>query len=392
MESIARPAIVEDKARITQPKDRTLRSRISVFVVVVQSVLLLAHWFLYDTWISFHAVPDPPGITGLQIGLAALSVSFIAASLLAFRSANLFARIFYRIAAVWLGTVNFLFMAACVCWIVYFAALLAGFHIDRSAWAGAMLGLAVLASLYGVLNAHWVRIKRIEVKLPNLPPAWRGRVAALVSDVHLGHVNGLGFMRRIIARLDRLKPDILFITGDLYDGTKVDPASLAEPWKDCAAPWGAYFITGNHEEFRDRALYLDAVRDAGVRVLQNERVVVDGLQVVGVHFRESANPTQFRSILRNAGIEKESASILLSHSPHALPVAEEAGLSLQLSGHTHGGQFFPFTWFTQRIFGAYTYGLKRFGQMLVYTTTGAGTWGPPIRVGTHPEIVLIEFA
>jgi hypothetical protein len=392
MESIARPAIAEDKARITRPEDRTLRSRISVFIVVVQSVLLLAHWFLYDTWISFRAVSDPPGITGLQIGLAALSVSFIGASLLAFRSSNLFARVFYRVAAVWLGMVNFLFMAACLCWIVYLASLLAGFHIDRSAWAGAMLGLAVLASLYGILNARWVRIKRITVKLPNLPQSWRGRVAALVSDVHLGHVNGLGFMRRIVARLARLKPDIVFITGDLYDGTRVDPASLAEPWKDYSAPWGAYFITGNHEEFRDRALYLDAVRDAGVRVLENEKVMVDGLQVVGVHFRESANPTQFRSILRNAGIEKDSASILLSHSPHALPVAEEAGLSLQVSGHTHGGQIFPFTWFTHRIFGAYTYGLKRFGEMLVYTTTGAGTWGPPMRVGTNPEIVLIEFA
>jgi hypothetical protein len=392
MESVARPAIAEDKARVSEPKERTLRSRISVFIVIVQSVMLLTHWFLYDTWISFRAAPDPPRITGLQIGLAALSVSFIAASLLAFRSSNLLARIFYRMAAAWLGTVNFLFMAACLCWFVYLASLLGRFQLDRSAWAGAMLGIAVLASLYGILNARWVRIKRITVNLPNLPSSWRGRVAALVSDVHLGHVNGLGFMRRIIARLKRLKPDIVFITGDLYDGTKVDAAGLAGPWRDCLAPWGTYFITGNHEEFRDRSLYLDAVRDAGVRVLQNEKVMVDGLQVVGVHFRESSNATQFRSILRNAGIQKESASILLSHSPHALPVAEEAGLSLQLSGHTHGGQIFPFTWFTHRIFGAYTYGLKRFGKMLVYTTTGVGTWGPPMRVGTQPEIVLIEFA
>ena len=115
MESCARPAIAEGKAKVSQPKDHTLRSSFSVFIVIVQSVLLLIHWFLYDTWISFRPQPDPPGITGWQIGLAALSVSFIAASLLAFRSSNLFARIFYRIAAVWLGTVNFLFMAACLC-------------------------------------------------------------------------------------------------------------------------------------------------------------------------------------------------------------------------------------------------------------------------------------
>jgi hypothetical protein len=83
---------------------------------------------------------------------------------------------------------------------------------------------------------------------------------------------------------------------------------------------------------------------------------------------------------------------LLSHSPRALPIAEDAGISLQLSGHTHGGQIFPFTWFTERIFGEYTYGLKRFGELMVYTSSGAGTWGPPMRVGTQPEIVLIQFA
>ena len=369
-----------------------MRSRISVFILIVQSTLLLTHWFLYDTWTTFRAVPDPPGITAWQIAVAALSCSFIAASLVAFRFSNLFARVFYRLAAVWLGMVNFLFVAACLCWAVYLASALGHFHMDRSTWAGALFGLALLTGVYGVLNAHWVRIKRITVSLPNLPASWRGRIAALVSDVHLGHVNGTGFMRRIVARLNQLTPDIVFITGDLYDGTKVDAAALAGPWADCAPPWGAYFITGNHEEFRDRSPYLDAVRKAGVQVLQNEKVVVDGLQVVGVQFRESTNAAQFRSILKNSSIDSERASILLSHSPHALHVAEEAGLSMQLSGHTHGGQIFPFTWFTRRIFGAYTYGLKRFGKMLVYTTTGVGTWGPPMRVGTHPEIVLIEFA
>jgi predicted MPP superfamily phosphohydrolase len=269
---------------------------------------------------------------------------------------------------------------------------LVGLHLERSALAGLLFGLAILASLYGLANARLTRITRITVKLPHLPGSWRGRVAALVSDVHLGHVNGLGFMRRIVARLTRLKPDVVFITGDLYDGTKVDAAALASPWKDISPAWGTYFITGNHEEFSDPSGYLEAVQRAGVRALQNEKVVVDGLQVVGVHFHESTNADRFRSILKNASIERERASILLSHAPHALSIAEEAGISMQLSGHTHGGQIFPFTWFTQRIFGAYTYGLKRFGEMWVYTTTGAGTWGPPMRVGTKPEIVLIEFA
>ncbi|MGC2197959.1 MAG: metallophosphoesterase [Terriglobales bacterium] len=370
----------------------SLRARIAIFVGIVQSILLLTHWFIYDTWTTFRAVPDRTGLTGLQVTLAVLSVSFVAASLLAFRYYNWPVRAFYRLAAAWLGTVNFLFLAACLCWAISFVASLVGLHLERSALAGALFGLGMLASLYGVLNARWTRIRRIKVKLPDLPVSWRGRVAALVSDVHLGHVNGTGFLRRVVGRLTRLQPDVVFITGDLYDGTKVNAAELASPWKGISPPWGTYFITGNHEEFSDPARYLEAVEQAGVRVLQNEKVLVDGLQIVGVHFHESTNADRFRSVLKKAGIVRQQASILLSHAPHALSIAAEAGISMQLSGHTHGGQIFPFTWFTRRIFGAYTYGLQRFAGMLVYTTTGAGTWGPPMRVGTNPEIVLIEFA
>jgi predicted MPP superfamily phosphohydrolase len=385
-------SIADTTAQVHQSETFSLRARIAVFVGIVQSVLLLTHWFIYDTWITFRAVPDPPRITALQVALAVLSVSFVAASLLAFRSFNPFVRILYGIAAVWLGAVNFLFLAACVCWAIDLVARLVGLHLERSVLAGAIFLLAMLTSLYGVLNARWTRVRRITVKLPNLPASWRGRVAALVSDVHLGHVNGVEFMRRIVERLIRIKPDVVFVTGDLYDGTKVNAASLAEPWKGLSPALGAYFIAGNHEEFSDSSRYLEAVDRSGVRVLHNEKVTIDGLQIVGVHYHETTNADRFRSILERADIRRGQASILLSHAPHALSIPEEAGISMQLSGHTHGGQIFPFTWFTRRIFGAYTYGLKRFGDMLVYTTTGVGTWGPPMRVGTQPEIVLIEFA
>jgi hypothetical protein len=360
-------------------------------MVVVQSILCLTHCFIYTTWTDFRAIPDPPGITTLQAALALLSVSFVAASLLAFRYFNAFVRLFYTISAVWLGMVNFLFLAACLCWTIYLADRVTGLHIDRPAVAAVAFSAAILASIYALINAHWVRVKRITVKLPNLPPAWTGRVAALVSDLHLGHVNSVAFMRRIVAQLAGLRPDVIFLTGDLYDGTKVDAAALAAPWKDLSPPLGAYFVTGNHEEFSDPSKYLEAVSGTGVRVLNSEKVMIDGLQLVGADYRDSTDPDRFRSILDRAALRREQPSILLSHVPHALPIAEQAGISLQLSGHTHGGQFFPFTWFTRRIFGKYTYGLKRFGNMMVYATTGAGTWGPPMRLGTQAEIVLIQF-
>ncbi len=369
-----------------------MRVRITGLVATVQIVLFLATWFVYDTWTAFRGEPDPPGIPWGQVTVVALAVSFVAASLLAFRYNNLAVRTFYRAASVWVGVLNLLLPAAALCWILYLAERLAGFDLSRPALVWAVFGLAVLVSLYGLLNARWVRVKRIQVKLSNLPPAWRGRVAALVSDVHLGHVNGRGFLQRIVARLARLGPDIVFITGDLYDGTKVDAPAVASPWKNLAPAYGKYFVTGNHEEFSDPAKYLDAVTNAGVRVLNGEKVSVDGLDIVGVPYGASTRPDRLRAALQRAAIDRDKTTILLSHAPHGLAIAESEGVSLQLSGHTHDGQIFPFTWLTRRIFRQFTYGLARLGGLTVYTTSGAGTWGPPMRVGSRPEVVLIEFA
>jgi predicted MPP superfamily phosphohydrolase len=368
-----------------------LRSRIAVFVAIVQTILFLAHWFLYRTWIFFSGFAQSPGISGLQISLALLSVSFVLASLLAWRSSHVLVRILYTISAVWLGTLSFCFLAALSCWAIYGSASLFGLAINRRELVVVLFGLALLTSLFAIVNAGWTRVRRVSVTLPNLPESWRGRVAALVTDTHLGHVRGFGFMRRIVNKLTRLRPDIVFIAGDMYDGTVARVRHLAQPWARLAAPLGAFFVLGNHEEFTDSAKYLDAVEHSGVRVLNNEKITVDGMQIVGVHYRDSTNDDHFRSLLRDADVDRNRASILLTHAPDRLKIAEEAGFSLQLSGHTHGGQFFPFTWITSRMYGKFVYGLQRLGSLLVYVSYGAGTWGPPLRLGTTPEIVLIQF-
>jgi predicted MPP superfamily phosphohydrolase len=367
-------------------------SQIAAFVATVQLIHLLAHELVYQTWVFFR--PATAGTrTNLSLAIVgALSISFVCASVIAHRYNNLPARLFYRVAAYWLGTLNFLFFSSCLCWLVYGLALALRLQLNRPALVVSLFVCALVASAYGVVNARRIRVKRLAVKLPNVPASWRGRIAAHITDTHLGHVNGSPFLRRIVQTLQQYTPDIVFITGDVYDGTKVDPDRLAAPWREIDPPFGSFFVTGNHEEFSDPSGYLAALRRAGINVLGNEKVIVEGLQIVGVYYHDSVHPARLRSILQKASIDRDRASVLLSHAPYGLSVANEAGVSLQLSGHTHGGQVFPFTWFTRRIFGEYTYGLKRFRELLVYTSTGAGTWGPPMRVGAPPEIVLIEFA
>jgi uncharacterized protein len=368
-----------------------MRTRIVYFVAIAQAILLLLHAFVYETWTAFQRSPHTLIIPQISLASLFLSVSFIVASLLAWRFWQWPVRLFYTAAAIWLGFFNFFFLAACASWIVLGFARVLRWRWEQSYISWAAFGIAIIAGVYGLLNAAFVRVRRVSVKLPNLPASWRGRVAALVTDTHLGHVRGVGLARRIVAMISRYKPDLVLIAGDFYDGTIAHFRKLAAPLTALSAPQGTYFIAGNHEQFGDDTKYLEAISAAGVRVLNNEKVILDGLQLVGVHFRDAVQAERLRQILQNARLDPNAASILLTHAPDQLATAAEAGISLQVNGHTHGGQFFPFTIFTKRIYGAFVYGLNRLENMLVYTSYGAGTWGPPFRVGTSPEIVLITF-
>jgi hypothetical protein len=362
--------------------------RIAAFASIVSAILLSANAVVCATWSHFFNLP---GWIAWQALPGALTLVFIPVTILRFRSSHPGLKIVYALSATWLGALNFAFFAAVACWMAEGMAQLAGWPLPRYQVAGTLFGLAFLATAYGLINARWIRVNRITVRLPHLPEAWRGRTAALVTDLHLGPLSGAAFLRRVIARLRVLQPDAVFISGDMFDGPTHDLDSLVAPWREFTSRRGIYYVTGNHDEFAERNLYLDPVRRVGIHVLNNAMVSIDGLQLVGVHDSEAGDAAELRSILSGAGIDRQRASILLAHRPVNLAIAEEEGISLQLSGHTHRGQIWPWNLLVSRIYGRFGYGLSRLEKMQVYTSSGVGTWGPPLRLGTQSEIVLIRF-
>jgi predicted MPP superfamily phosphohydrolase len=368
---------------------RIPRARIIRFLILFSTTLLAATWFVCATWNHFWKTSFMPV---WQITLQALSLLFVATTMLARRYSNFWLRLGYRTSAIWLGVLNYSFFAAGAAWGFSAAAALMSFPIEPKLLAATFFGAAMATSLYGLANASWLRVTRLTVKLANLPADWCGGTLALVADLHLGNARGTRFTRRVVAKLQQLQSDAVLISGDLFDGSQADLDALLEPWKGLSAPAGVYFVTGNHEEFTDRARYLDAVERAGIRVLNNEKVEINGLQIVGVHDAELHAPPLFHALLRGARLDRNRPSILLAHQPLNLSIPEEEGVSLQLSGHTHGGQLWPWTWVAARVHGRFNRGLNRFGKLLVLTSNGAGTWGAPMRVGTISEIVLIRLA
>jgi hypothetical protein len=367
-----------------------IQRRLVRFIAVVQSILFLTHFLFYETW-TFSSASQPGQKPWIELLLGFLSASFVIASLLAYRYTNVFVRVFYKAAAVWMGLVSFLFLATASSWIILGIGWLAGLDVPFHRIVEVLYGAAAVVGVCGVFNASWTRITRTTVRLANLPEAWRGRRAALISDVHLGHVRNGSFLRRMVAKILQEEPDLIFIAGDLFDGTAIDAARAAKPLNKLTAPHGVYFVAGNHEQFGDDSRYLQAVAATGVRVLSNEKVEADGLQIIGVPYRNATQDGHLASVLHRIGVDRDRASILLTHAPDRPEIAEAAGVSLQLSGHTHLGQFIPWSWMARRIYRQFVYGLSRIGKMQVFTSSGAGTWGPPLRLGSNPEIVVLDF-
>ncbi len=364
-------------------------------IVVIQIILLLAHWLVYSTWVAFWPGLSPAVLVDLRDAMLVLAFSFVIASLLSFRFSNVAVRLIYWIAAVWLGMLNFFFWMSLLAWIAWFGLRVSHLTENPDASRRVLIGvcylIAALAGVYGLLNARIIRIRRVAVQLKNLPPSWRGRRAVMLSDLHLGPINGVRFCRRVVALAARFRPDVVFIPGDLFDGTHADLDRMVAPFQALTPPLGIFFSTGNHEEFTTPKPYIEAIKRAGIRVLANESVAIDGVQIAGVMYRDSTHIIRMKAFLDGLGLDRNKPSILLNHAPVRLPIVEQSGVNLQLSGHTHGGQFIPFTWITRSIFGPFTSGLHRFGALQVYTSTGAGTWGPPMRLGSAAEIIFLTF-
>lgn len=371
---------------------------------VAQALLLLAHWFLVHTW--ERLIGQLPG--SARLVLLFLAFSFFPVTALSFRIHPPIVRLAYGLVALWLGLLNYLFWAAILAWVVH--SCLLPFHLepyDRIS-AFVLLAMALCIVLYGLLNARFIRIRRFNISLPHLPTVWQSKKFALVSDTHLGAINGIGFSRRIVNLLLRLKPDLILVAGDLFDGAGIDPSLALAPWGELKPKYGICFVTGNHEEFGDRTPYLKAVHDAGIRILDpndipylrrdtdaafinSALIELDGLQIAGLGFHDSTHLPRLRAALASLALDRSKPGILIHHLPNQLPEIERAGFSLMVSGHTHGGQFFPFTLLVNAIFGPFASGYARFGNLQTLTSLGAGTWGPPIRVGTRSELLLIEL-
>jgi uncharacterized protein len=391
-------------------------SRIAIFLSIVMALVGGIHWYFWARLVRDTAVPWPyrPWASGALVILAAcLPLPLLLGRRLPPSGASMVA----WPAFVWMGFMFFLFVLLLTVDLARLAAWLgtrvvtAGLPMTEGPDAARRTLLARLVGGVAGLGAattglialrqglREVTVKDVDVQLRRLSTASHGTTIVQLTDMHIGPTIGRAFTEDIVRRTNALAPDIVAITGDLVDGSVESLFDAVAPLGDLRARHGVYFVTGNHEFFSGVDPWMEALGRLGIKVLANERVAiggVDGFDLAGVHdlsggrFDMSGGRLKSDPAAALAGRDPQREVVLLAHQPKSVTAASHLGVGLQLSGHTHGGQLWPFGVLVQ-LQQPFISGLHRVGDTQIYVSPGTGYWGPPMRLGTRAEITRIRL-
>lgn len=362
---------------------------------------------LLHAYIGLRLLPDLAASPAVRFGGALLLLGSGALMLAGLRARSIQSRVLAdRVAAVGLFAMS-LFSSVFVFTLLRDIVLLVAIvslpvryvHTLQATTALLVVGLAVFVTLVGFAGARRrARIVSVDVPLANLPQALQGFTIAQISDVHVGSQIKRNYVDAIVDAVNSLGADLVAVTGDIVDGSVPDLQGHIAPLGRLKARYGSFLVTGNHEYYSGARAWIEEFRRIGLQVLLNEHVViwhrgaplvVAGVTDYGAHHFNPAQRSDPTAALAGAP-DDAAAKILLAHQPRSAAAAATAGFDLQLSGHTHGGQFWPWNLFV-RLQQPFTAGLHRLNHLWVYISRGTGYWGPPNRFGAPSEITFLRL-
>jgi predicted MPP superfamily phosphohydrolase len=302
------------------------------------------------------------------------SISLIGSSMLRHSFDNIITKIVYIAVVHWYGILWLLFSTL----IIYEITRLF-LKIPPSTAGVWILSIAALATVYSMINAQLIYVKKLTI------PGNTNCNMVQLSDIHLGSVSA-NFLKRVIEKTNSLNPDLIFITGDMVDNSGKNTQDALANLKNLNAP--AFFVTGNHEMYTKRAKAIELLSQANIKTLADETADFNGIQIIGID--ESDDIKNLGNIISKLKIDPSKFKVLLSHRPVPLKILSQMKINLTLCGHTHAGQIFPFN-FIVGLFQKPVSGLHKYENSWLYVTSGTGTWGPRMRLGSRNEIVFIQI-
>lgn len=359
-----------------------------IYFSVSAILLFLAHYFVLYIFNSYFNLTGN-GFFVLGFILILLFISAVLSSYLIHKKDNFFSRCYYFVSATWVGIlINFLlaFVAS-----ILLKFLLPNIFIDNSYVLYLSLAITLILSVYGLINAFNPKINNYEVEIKDLPSYWENKTIVQISDVHIGPIYREKFFSSVIKKINKLEPEAVFITGDFFDGMESDFSWLHHPLSKIKTKKGIYYSFGNHDLYLGFNKVTKLLRGGPAIVLDNKMKVVEGLQIIGINYSFNKDFDLYKAILNQVSYDKLKPSILLFHEPKNVKLAKDAGINLQLSGHTHDGQLFPFNFVAKFAYKGYNVGLFKKGTFSLIVNRGLGTWGPPMRTVGRGEISKIKL-
>lgn len=375
--------------------------RFLILLGLATLILLGLHYYIFERASRYLALAASERRL-LKIGLSLLFILVWTAMPLGRLLTMDGARPLFYAAFIWLGCLVMMALGLFIGDLLRWLSLVAPVDAERRLWLGrvvgqASLGLGSLLSGYALFQGlRQVAIKRVTVPVPGLPRALDGLRIVQITDVHIGPTLRGSWLRRVVDTINGLRPDLIAITGDLVDGPVAALRPHVAPLSELKSRHGTFFVTGNHEYYAGANEWIAELRRLGLQVLRNERVSVvhdaaaaaeGSLDIAGVDdFHSHSFPGHGPDLARAVeGRQKNRPLVLLAHQPAQIHEAVEHGVTLQLSGHTHGGQLWPWGFFV-RLQQPFIAGLHRIGQTFLYVSCGTGYWGPPMRLNAPAEI------
>jgi uncharacterized protein len=359
-----------------------------VYLTLNIIVYLLAHSLMFFIWRYFFSLDN------IYLQITAAAILFISAALIIIAPLfihwrdNIMSRALYLVMALWAGfSLNSILLAGLYFLIIFIWPSV--IDITRAYLDIYILILPLLMLLPEAWAARSIKVSLANVSINNLPKSWEGKKIIHVSDVHLGPIWRQAFFEKLVAQINSLSVDAVFITGDLFDGMEADFSWFHE--RKIIAPFGVYYSFGNHDIILGKDRVKALLSHSGIRVLDDELVLEQGLQIIGLSCYYEGKIDISSKLVNEIGLNRTQSSILLYHEPKDVKAIKDLGINLQLSGHVHAGQMFPFNLLAKLLYGGFVNGLYKLEDFNLSLTAGAGTWGPPLRLGSRSEIRLITL-
>lgn len=358
-----------------------------IFLLIFLGIIVATNIYLSRRFAWYFSAEH---IWPLQLGFALLTLLMIVGVAAFTNATGMIGHLLYISGAFLMGFLLYLLLSMLI---VDLAGL--SIKMEPRHYGFAVLFLSLAVSAYGMINAFTIHKREIEVEIPGLKQEVR---AMHLTDIHLGHFRGPAFLQKLVDLTNGQDVDMVLITGDLYDGKIRFCDACLDPLQGLSAP--VYFVEGNHDGYSGIERVKSGLKKVGVRVLSNEIATQGELQIIGlnhmsadsgnVNMHANGHSATMKSTLPGIPADPGKPIILLHHSPHGIEYAKQKGVDLYLSGHTHAGQLFPVNFIGGLIY-RYNRGLHDFHGTKIFVGEGAGTFGPPMRVGTNSTITVVKM-